>query len=870
MPVVFHPRAILLAAGALCCAVVAAAQSAPSLRTAASFAILGGSAVRNAGATNVTGNLGVSPGDAISGFPPGAVHIGATYRDDVLARQAQRDAAAAYADLAGRACTATLPSTIADGTTLTRGVYCSGSVHIAGSLVLDAEDDANAVWIFRITGSLTTADGAAVFTTHGGKEGHVFWQVGGSATVGAESAFIGSILALTNITFGRAAHLSGRALARNGVVSLDTNEITLCCSPIALSPATLLHGSVDIPYSQTIAARGGLAQYTFSVTPDPPVPGLTLSAGGVLSGTPTIAGTYRFTVTATDAQKCTGTAVYEVVIDCAPPGTIDVLPDTLPGATVGGAYSVAFTADGTPPYTCSIFSGLPPPGLELAGCTLSGTPPVPGTFHFILKVVDGAGDVGYRCYTIVVVPCPIVLSEGDPPDGTACTLYDDYTFTARGGTPSYTFTVDSLPEDLDLSSTTGILSGTPAMPGEFIFTVTATDTRLVSCSRTYTMRVDCPVTVISPAKLKDGTVGVNYADSLTAAPCEGHTFTPYSLPPGLQLSPDGLLTGIPTRRGTYKLGVGATASNGCAGVADPVVEIGCPQFVFSPDKLPPLEDGVSYDVQIVADGANEFLVTAGVLPSGLTLALNGRLFGTPTDIGCFRFTVTATNTTSKCSDSITYENDLCDIVIETPCLPHGRVGAPYSETFDASGGMPPYVFTVASGSLPPGLVLSPAGELSGTPTMAGSFNATFRVTDAAGGVREFSCCTIEIHAASCPPGTTITLAPANLPFGTPGVPYAQAITPSGGTAPYTFSITSGALPLGLGIHPVTGMITGIPAAPDVARFTVTAVDANGCRGSRCYTLYVGVEIPTLSEPILTLLCVLLACAGWVAVRRTHG
>jgi len=621
-----------------------------------------------------------------------------------------------------------------------------------------------------------------------------------------------------------------------------------------LSPEDLPVGRIGVPYSVTITVTGGLPPYTFTVTSGALPPGLTLFASGVLSGRPTKEGTYRFTVTATDAQKCIGTSVYEVEIECD-----GVTP--LPAAILGKAYSAMYPAAGP----CSILSGALPRGLVPDGCAISGVATELGTYRFVAKVGDAIG-----CYTIEVIACPITLSSGDPLDGTACTIYDGHTFTASGGTGEITFTHSPLPSGLTLSSI-GVLSGTPEIPGDFTFTLTATDTRLVSCSRPYTMSIACPATVIFPAKLKDGTVGVDYADLLAAAPCEDYVFTGYDpLPPGLTLSDEGVLTGKPTVSGTHVLRFTVKARNGCTGAGERAVTIGCPEFDFSPDILPPMDEDVPYDVQIVADGADEFRVTGGVLPSGLALALNGRLFGTPADTGCFRFTVTATNTTSKCSGSITYENDLCDIVIESPCLPNGRVGAPYSETFDASGGVPPYVFTVASGSLPPGLALSPAGELSGTPTMAGSFNATFRVTDAAGGVREFSCCTIEIHAASCPPGTTITLTPANLPFGTPGVPYAQAITPSGGTAPYSFGITSGALPPGLGIHPVTGMITGIPAAPAVARFTVTAVAANGCRGSRCYTLYVGVAIPTLSEPMLTLLCLLLACAGWVAVRRLHG
>jgi hypothetical protein len=175
------------------------------------------------------------------------------------------------------------------------------------------------------------------------------------------------------------------------------------------------------------------------------------------------------------------------------------------------------------------------------------------------------------------------------------------------------------------------------------------------------------------------------------------------------------------------------------------------------------------------------------------------------------------------------------IAILPATLPSGTVGAAYSQTITASGGTAPYTFTVASGSLPAGLTFSSGGLLSGTPTTAGSSSFTVRATDSVGcfGDRLY---TIVINAPVCP---TITLLPAPpLPQGTVGVAYNQTITANGGTGPYTFSVTAGALPPGLTLLS-SGVLSGTPITAGSYTFTVTATDALSCFGSRSYTVTVG-------------------------------
>ncbi|MEO6688465.1 MAG: ice-binding family protein [Dokdonella sp.] len=304
-------------------AIPALAQTAPPLGTAGSFAVLGGSTVTNTGVSAIVGNVGVSPGSAIIGFPPGTISGGTMHANDAVAVQAQSDLTTAYNALAGQACNTDLTGTDLGGLTLTSGVYCfSTSAQLTGTLTLDAQGNPNAVFIFKIGSTLTTASSSSVLVINSGSNCNVFWQVGASATLGTTTVFAGNILALSSITLNTGASANGRTLARNGAVTMDTNSVSVCaagCSPIVLTPATLPAGTVGMAYDQTITASGATAPYTFSVTAGTLPAGLSLVSSGAsssrLSGTPTSPGSSTFTITATDATGCIGSLSYTVVVN---------------------------------------------------------------------------------------------------------------------------------------------------------------------------------------------------------------------------------------------------------------------------------------------------------------------------------------------------------------------------------------------------------------------------------------------------------------------------------------------------------------------------------------------------------------------------
>jgi hypothetical protein len=197
--------------------------------TIKTFAVLGASTVTNTGPTNVTGNLGVSPGTVVTGFPPGVVvPPGTIHAGDAVAAQAQSDLTTAYNLYIGIPCTVDLTGQDLGGLTLTPGVYCfSTSAQLTGNLTLNALGNPNALFIFKIGSTLTTASGSGVAFINSARSDNVFWQVGASATLGTTTNFKGNIMAQASITLNTGAVIEGRALARTGAVTLDSNAITL-------------------------------------------------------------------------------------------------------------------------------------------------------------------------------------------------------------------------------------------------------------------------------------------------------------------------------------------------------------------------------------------------------------------------------------------------------------------------------------------------------------------------------------------------------------------------------------------------------------------------------------------------------------------
>lgn len=211
----------------LTCAQNAVTGISVPLGSAATFAVLGGSTVTNTVTpTIVSGDLGVSPGSAVTGFPPGTVVMGSIHAADPVAAQAQLDLTTAYNNAAGRVNPIAIPADIG-GKTLTPGLYKAPvSLAITGNLTLDGQGNPNSVFIFQMASTLATSVNSTVTLINQANACNVFWQVGSSATIQTTSVFNGNILAQASITINTGAVVNGRALARSGAVTLDDNMIT--------------------------------------------------------------------------------------------------------------------------------------------------------------------------------------------------------------------------------------------------------------------------------------------------------------------------------------------------------------------------------------------------------------------------------------------------------------------------------------------------------------------------------------------------------------------------------------------------------------------------------------------------------------------
>lgn len=245
---------------------------APVLGSAGAFAVLGASTVTNTGATVVNGDLGVSPGIAVTGFPPGIL-VGTLHIADPIAAQAQLDLTKAYNDASGRTVGAILLAGNMGGLTLAPGLYKStSSLEISsGDLTLDAQGDPNAVFLFEIASTLITTTSRQIILAGGAKAANIYWQVGSSATLGTGSVFKGNILALASITVTTGASVEGRLLARTGAVTLDNNAVVRSVAvavditaPV-VSSAAPINGATSVALGSNIAAGFSEAMSAYTI-----------------------------------------------------------------------------------------------------------------------------------------------------------------------------------------------------------------------------------------------------------------------------------------------------------------------------------------------------------------------------------------------------------------------------------------------------------------------------------------------------------------------------------------------------------------------------------------------------------------------------
>ena len=612
----------------------------------------------------------------------------------------------------------------------------------------------------------------------------------------------------------------------NGIITPD--------SPVIITD-NLPDGIVGVPYNETLLASG-YQPITWNIENGNLPDNLYLDSDtGIISGTPTLAGTYNFKVKATNDAGF-DEKDFTIVIHNAPEHPM-IITDELPDGMVGVPYNEIVEAVGDQPITWNIENGNLPNDLYLDSYTgiISGTPTLAGTFTFTIKATNDAG-FDEKDFTIVIHNAPehpMIITD-ELPDGMVGVPYNKIVEAVGDQPITWNIENGNLPESLNLDSDTGIISGTPTLAGTYTFKIKATNDAGFD-EKDFTIVIhDAPEhPIIITDELPDGMVGVPYNEIVEAVGDQPITWNIENgnLPNDLNLdSETGIISGIPTLAGTYTFTIKATNDAGFDEKDFTIVIHNAPQHphIYT-ETLPDGMVGVPYNeiVEAVGDQPITWNIEDGNLPNDLYLdSETGIISGTPTLAGTYNFKVKATN------DAGFDEKDFTIVIHDAPEhpiiiteeLPDGMVGVPYNEVIEAVGNTPMEWFMI-DGIFPNGLSADLSSTdnfviITGTPTLATTFTFTIRAINEAGrDEKEF---TIIIHEA---PEHPIIITEV-LPDGMVGVPYNE-IVEAIGDQPITWNLESGDLPNGLNFDVETAIISGMPSQIGTFTFTIKATNDAG-------------------------------------------
>jgi hypothetical protein len=689
-------------------------------------------------------------------------------------------------------------------------------------------------------------------------------------TVGGGSAYVAGTFTSMGVS------PSGNVAAVSADTSAACPVITLASSPPP--------GVVSTFYSQSLAAAGGSAPYCYAVAAGSLPAGLALSSSsGLLSGTPTTPGANVFTVSATDARGCGGSQTYSLSIFAGPSnssvaanGSGICITPMQPCAGVPVFYT---RGEAAPVRAISVTFQIDPSKLAL--CT-PGSPSAsihPGTWlgsftNSVFQVTANGGGSYTVDQTLLGVPCGITTG------GQLFVM--DLKSVGPGGAGAITVT------SVTARDCSNVPIAVSAGPGSSVNILTA------------------PI-VVTPSTLPQTTVGASYSQAFGASPGTApfsFAVTAGSLPTGLTLTTGGLLAGTPIQSGVFAFTVTATDAGGCAGATACSLTVTCPPLALTPSGLPAGAIGAAYGQTITTSGGLapfHYAVTAGTLPAGLTLSTSGVLSGTPTAAGTFVFTISVTDT-AGCTGGEDYVVDIFAtppvssvaantaglfISDATPCV---SVPFEYARGESAAVRAVQVSFQIDASMLSLCTPGTPAASVHAGTWFGGFTNRQILVTDHGAGsytvdltllgepcgitnggtlfsldlqsvagdgagaitvtqVKVRDCGNAAVPVMAGPQAslriqhTPIDIAPAVLPGVIAGQPYTQTLTATPGVAPFTFTISAGALPPGITLSSA-GVLSGTSIVTGTYAFTVRATDATGVPGTRAYTL--GVVCPAFA------------------------
>jgi uncharacterized repeat protein (TIGR01451 family) len=717
----------------------AMAQVAPTLGTTQSVAVLGGSTVTNTGTTVVIGDVDVSAGTAVTGFPPGTVTGGTIHRADAVASQAQIDNTAAYLNLASQTATQDLTGKDLGGQTLTKGVYSfSTSAQLTGALTLDGGGNTAAIWVFKIGTALTTASGSSVVLINGANPCNVFWQVGSSATLGTTTNFVGNIFALASITLNTNAIVAGRVLAQTAAVTMDTNQvsITACGGTMGTSiPPTLSES-----FSPATINAGGTSTLTITLSnPNTTVAGLsapftdTLPSGVVVSGN--AGNTCGGAVTATAGSSAVTLTGGSIPVNGFCVLTVDVV------AASGGNYinslavGTLVTSNGTNSAPAVATLTVPAPSSVTLGKAFSPATIAAGGASTVTITLNNASATAATLNAPLTdtLPSGVVTSGGASTTcagGTASTGTSTATpapqWAGGGGASSVTLTGGTIPANGSCVLTVGVVA---ANGGSYINSlavgalVTSNGTSAAPAVATLTVNSSSVVTptlgkAFNPATIAPGgtstlTITLNNA-STTAATLTGPLTD--TLPSGVVISGSASTTCV-----------GGTASTGAPAVASQAHGLPRPQWFGG-------------------NGGSSVTLTGGTIPANgscvLTvdvIAANGGSYINSLAAGAL-----ATSNGTNAAPAIA----TLTVTVPSPVT----LGKAFNQATISAGGVSVLTITLSNAGAKPALLTAPLTDtLPSGVVISGSASST------CGGAASTSVSTVTLTGGTIPAGSSCTV-----------------------------------------------------------------------------------------------------------------
>ncbi|CAH0124969.1 putative Ig domain-containing protein [Stenotrophomonas lactitubi] len=656
-----------------------------------------------------------------------------------------------------------------------------------------------------------------------------------------------------------------------------SNAYTLVVAPpvIVIAPAALTGGTVGAAYSETFIASGGIASYSYAITAGALPAGVTLNgSNGVISGTPTAGGTFNFTVTATSSSTGTGvphtgSRAYSTTFL---PATVLLPATTLANGTQNAAYSATLNpaSGGTSPYSYAVTAGALPAGITLNTATgaLTGTPTASGTFNFAVTATDSSTGSGPytstpRGYTLQILNSPPVAN---PVSATVTynSSANPITLNITGGVPtSVAIGTAAAHGSAVASGTTITYQPTAGYAGPDSFTYTATNTAGTSAPATVSITVSNPTITVTAGGPMNAQVGAGYSQTFTwnggTAPYSGFTVT--GLPAGLSVggttATSVTVSGTVSAAGSFSIVASATDSSTGNGPFTTgqgfTLTAGAPTLSMTPaaGNLP-MNYGVATTINFASSGGTapySYALVAGSLPVGVTLTSAGVLSGTPTVPGNYNIAVRTTDSSTGAGAPFSLQQNYTIVVatpaiaIDPPSLTNGSAGVAYNAQLSSSGGVAPYSYALLSGALPIGISFTSAGALTGIPRSDGNFSMTVRSTDSNGQTGS------RVYTFTITPATVV-LTPATLPSGTVGTAYSQSLSSSGGIAPYTYAIASGALPPGISFSSA-GVFSGTPTTAGSYTAVVRSTDDAGYNATQSYSIVIADAVPVAVDDSAT-------------------